>query len=79
MKRVITACLLLNALGACLSPTALAHVPRHLAGSQCRVLFFEDRVEISIDLGFRGSWAQAEMLEADSDRNSVVNKTEADA
>ena len=79
MKRVITACLLLNALGACLSPTSLAHVPRHLAGSQCRVLFFEDRVEISIDLGFRGSWAQAEMLEADSDRNSVVNKTEADA
>ena len=79
MKRVLTACLLLNALGACLSPAALAHVPRHLAGSQCRVLFFEDRVEISIDLGFRGSWAQAEMLEADSDRNSVVNKTEADA
>ena len=79
MKQVLTACLLLNALGACLSPVALAHVPRHLAGSQCRVLFFEDRVEISIDLGFRGSWAQAEMLEADSDRNSVVNKTEADA
>ena len=42
MKRVLTACLLLNALGACLSPAALAHVPRHLAGSQCRVLFFED-------------------------------------
>lgn len=79
MTRVLTACLLLKALGACLCPAALAHVPRHLAGSQCQVLFFEDRVEISIDLGFRGSWAQAEMLEADSDRNSVVNKTEADA
>ena len=36
MKRVLTAFLLLNALGACLSPAALAHVPRHLAGSQCR-------------------------------------------
>ena len=43
------------------------------------MLFFEDHVEISIDIGFRGSWAQAEMLAADSNRNSVVEKKEADA
>ena len=79
MKHTISACLLLAALGAWLPPEASAHVPRHLAGSQCQVLFFEDRVEISIDVGFRGSWAQAEMLAADSDRNSVVSKDEASA
>ena len=79
MTNRIPACVLPAFLGILLSSSALAHVPRHLAGTQCRVLFFEDRVEISIDLGFRGSWAQAEMLAADSDRNSVVKKSEADA
>ena len=43
------------------------------------MFFFEDRVEISIDLGVRGSWAQAELLGADTDRNSVVEKSEAAA
>ena len=75
----IPACLLLTSLGILLSSGVRAHVPRHLAGSQCRVLFFEDHVEISIDIGFRGSWAQAEMLGADSNRDSVVGKKEADA
>ena len=79
MNSRIPACLLLTLLGALLPSSVRAHVPRHLAGSQCRVLFFEDHVEISIDIGFRGSWAQAEMLAADSNRNSVVEKKEADA
>ena len=79
MTRRITSCLLLTIAGISFSPGLAAHVPRHLAGTQCQVFFFEDRVEISIDLGFRGSWAQAEMLAADTDRNSVVEKSEANA
>ncbi|MFP6739895.1 MAG: hypothetical protein VCD34_14275, partial [Planctomycetota bacterium] len=72
MTRRITCCIILTLAGVSFSPGVTAHVPRHLAGTQCQVFFFEDRVEISIDLGFRGSWAQAEMLAADTDRNSVV-------
>ncbi|MEE3199467.1 MAG: hypothetical protein VX254_05485 [Planctomycetota bacterium] len=79
MTRRITSCLLLTIAGISFSPVLTAHVPRHLAGTQCQVFFFEDRVEISIDLGFRGSWAQAEMLAADTDRNSRVEKSEAEA
>ncbi len=79
MMRRMTRCIILTMAVALLSPALVAHVPRHLAGTQCQVFFFEDRVEISIDLGFRGSWAQAEMLAADTDRNSVVEKSEAQA
>lgn len=79
MTRRITCCIILTLAGVSFSPGVTAHVPRHLAGTQCQVFFFEDRVEISIDLGFRGSWAQAEMLAADTDRNSVVEKSEAEA
>ncbi len=75
----MTRCSILTLAAVFFSPAATAHVPRHLAGTQCQVFFFEDRVEISIDLGFRGSWAQAEMLAADTDRNSVVEKSEAAA
>ncbi len=79
MTSRIPVLLFLTLAGILSASSARAHVPRHLAGTQCQVFFFENRIEISIDLGFRGSWAQAEMLAADTDRNSVVEKSEAEA
>jgi len=56
-----------------------AHVPRDLVGTQVLLRFFEDRVLLILDLGYRDSWAQSEMIRMDADRNSEVSEEEADA
>jgi ABC-type nickel/cobalt efflux system permease component RcnA len=56
-----------------------AHVPRDLVGTQVKLRFFEDRIEIILDLGYRDNWAQSEMIRMDADRDSEVAQDEADA
>ena len=42
MMRRMTRCIILTMAVALLSPALVAHVPRHLAGTQCQVFFFEE-------------------------------------
>jgi ABC-type nickel/cobalt efflux system permease component RcnA len=74
--RAAAACLALSVLG---PAAASAHVPKDLVGTQVRLVFFEDRVEVTLDLGYRDIWAHAEMIRMDTDDDSLVDKGEADA
>ena len=58
---------------------AAAHVPKDLVGTQVKLLVFEDRIRVILDLGYRSTWAQAEMIRMDTDGNSQVSQAEADA
>ena len=56
-----------------------AHLPAYGVGTQCRLVFKEDKVLLTFDLSYDGFWAQGEMLKADTDRSSSVDEKEADA
>lgn len=67
-------------LAACLCPVALhAHVPRYGVGTVTTLRFFLDHLEITFDLSYDDLWAHAEMLGVDKNKDSVVQKDEADA
>jgi len=56
-----------------------AHVPKDLVGTQVKLVFFEDRIDLVLDLGYRDAWAQAEMNRMDADGDAEVEVDEADA
>lgn len=56
-----------------------AHQPVYGVGTQTLVTVHEDRVVLIFDLSYGASWAHAEMMRVDSDRDSQVDAEEADA
>lgn len=61
------------------TPGVQAHIPSEGVGTQCSLLVRRQGVRLTFDLSYDGFWAQAEMLEADTDKSSSVDPTEADA
>lgn len=55
-----------------------AHIPQYGVGTIAELTFHEDRIQVLYDLSYDGIWAQAEMLGMDENKNSVVEKDEAD-